>query len=437
VVAIVGKPNVGKSALFNRLIGRRKAIVAEEPGVTRDINYERITIDGVTFRLADSAGFGKSRDDISRIVRGLNSRLIDEASLIVFTCDIHGLNGEDFDLADVIRKSGKPCILTVNKADNTRLEEQIYDFFELGFDDPIPVSAGHGRNIERLKERIVRRLTDAVQGKDTGSVAVNPLHSGASRNGAPFLEIAIVGKPNVGKSSLLNLLVQKERSIVDAEPGTTRDSVDETVEFQGETVRFVDTAGLRKRRSIRESVEFYSLVRVERSIRMASVCVHVLDASAGITTQDKKIASIVTEAGRGMIIAANKWDLLAKEEALESRFIDEVYRIFPHIGYVDVVPVSAQTGFNIIRLLINCIKVYNNYNIFLKTSEINGLLGRLSLGQRGVKYGYQRSTAPPHFEFFVRNVDPRDSGFKRYLSNTLREQFGLRGIPVEITLRRT
>jgi GTP-binding protein len=439
LIAIVGKPNVGKSALFNRLIRKRKAIVAEEPGVTRDINYEFLSCEGISCRIADSAGYVRDQNDISRITRALNKQLIEEAGLILFTCEVQSLDSQDFELSGIIRKSGKPCILIVNKVDNEKLEEDVIDFFELGFDTPLPVSAAHGRNIAQLKHKLVGCVRDLqnVEGVVPGSSGKTMRESELSLGEeASFINVSIVGKPNVGKSSLLNLLVQKDRSIVMPEPGTTRDTVDETLLYNDRALRFIDTAGLRKRSKIRESVEFYSLVRTERAIAQSTVSILVLDATAGVSAQDKKIAWIIAGEKKGMIIAANKWDLLDDQQADENVFRDDIYYAFPHAQFADIVPLSAYTGHNKIILLKKIIRVYNNYHSTLQTAELNNFVGRLSHGRGDIKYGYQRGTAPPRFEFFIRNIDPGDINFKRYLTNSIRENFDLRGVPIEISLRK-
>jgi GTP-binding protein len=432
LVAIIGKPNVGKSALFNRLIGRRKAIVAEEPGVTRDINYESISLHGHRCRLADSAGFIRTKNDLDRITRVLNMRLIEEASLLLFTCEVGSMDSADFELAETVRRSGTPCILAVNKVDNERLEEQVYEFFELGFGAPVAVSASHGRNIKQLTGRIVE-LLPALEFPGQQDSEKN---SGGQYREENPITVAIVGKPNVGKSSLLNVLTREERAIVLPDPGTTRDALDEIVEFQGHTLRFIDTAGLRKQRKVRQSVEYYSTLRSERAIREATVSVLMIDATEGISSQDKKIAWTITEARRGLVIAANKWDLMNLQNRKESDFVEEIHYRFPHAAFAEVIPISAKDGYNIRRLLKNIVKVYNNYYSTIQTSDLNSFISRLQPGASEIKYGYQRGSAPPRFEFFVRNTDTDDTGFKRYLANSLRKGFDLSGVPLEISLRK-
>jgi GTP-binding protein len=439
LIAIVGKPNVGKSALFNRLIRKRKAIVAEEPGVTRDVNYEPLSLQGISCRVADSAGFVRDRDDISRITGASNRQLIDEAGLILFVCDVKSLDAQDFELSQIIRKSGKPCILIVNKVDNEKLEEHIIDFYELGFDEPLPVSASHGRNISSLKQVLAERVRDLQAAPESPPQSNHKIladqQSSMEEKASP-IGISIVGKPNVGKSSLLNLLVKKDRSIVLPEPGTTRDTVDETLVYNGMQLRFIDTAGLRKRGKVRENVEFYSLVRTERAIGQSTVSILVIDATEGVTAQDKKIAGIIAEKKKAMILAANKWDLMISRNMSQRMFQEDLYHDFPHVHFADLVPVSAHTGYNKKALLKKIVRVYNNYHSRLQTSELNSFISRLPHGRGDIKYGYQRRTAPPGFEFFIRHSDTEDVNFKRYLSNAIRQQFDLRGIPIEVTLRK-
>ncbi len=426
LVVIVGKPNVGKSALFNRIIRSRKAIVAEEPGVTRDVNYETVFHEGVKYRIADSAGFTKARGNLTRLTRELNVKLIKEATIIIFVSDIGDLGEEDFDLVEVVRKSGKPRILVINKCDNEKIQESYYDFFRLGLEDPLPISAIHGRNINLLRERIAESVRSFGDKEIAQKPSVNQ----------KVLNVAIVGKPNVGKSSLLNLLVQKNRALVTPEPGTTRDSVDEIMNFKGVTLRFIDTAGLRKKRKIRENVEFYSLVRTERAIKQSTVSILVIDSTQGITTQDKKIASIIDREKKGFVIAANKWDLAELENVPENDFIKDVYYDFPHVLYADIVTISALTGYNKTKLLKIILKVYNNYYKKIGTSNLNSLIHSLQGGAKDIKYGFQKSVAPHRFEFFVRNTEGKGENFKKYLINSIRESYDLRGVPIEVLLRK-
>lgn len=420
-IAIIGKPNVGKSSLFNRLIRRRKAIVAPDPGVTRDINYETLDIDEYQVNLADSAGVTRDFNDVHALTQKYNRTLIHEASLILFTCDIRNLDADDFEIAKLVRKSGKPALLVLNKADTARLGEDMYDFYSLGFNEPLPVSALHGRGISLLLEKIRERLSDIVPYRNI------PLQIEDSRT----IDVAIVGRPNVGKSSLLNLLAEMERSLVTPVPGTTRDSVDQDIHFSGYTFHLIDTAGMRRKRSVSENIEYYSLVRTKEAIKKATVVLLLIDAGKGIIKQDKKIADIVVQEKKALIIVANKWDTITREER---EFIQDVYDYFPHISFAGVLPFSAQTGYNKTKLLKKIIKVYNNYHKNIKTPQVNEFIQSLVKRQAVVKYGIQRKSGPPEFEFFVRHLQNR-TNFTRYVTNALRKHFDFEGVPISIVLR--
>ncbi|UCB46526.1 MAG: ribosome biogenesis GTPase Der [Spirochaetota bacterium] len=425
IVAIVGKPNVGKSSLFNRLVKRRKAIVFDEPGVTRDINYEVIRHSNLTYRLADSTGYFSEKDETGSLAQEMNRRLIKEATLILLTCDIKDLSRLDYDIAELVRKSGKPCILVINKVDNDRLLDNVYDFFDLGYEEPVTVSAVHGKNISILRERIFEYLNkyDSYSDKHIDTVK-------------PVIDIAIVGKPNVGKSSLLNLLVERPRSLVTPLPGTTRDTVDDIIEFEGIDFRFIDTAGIRKKKKALKSVEFFSILRAEKAIVNSILSILLIDAKDGISTQDKKIASIIVNERKGLIIAANKWDI-AKEMKLNfHEFKENMYYEFPHIRFAEVLPISAKTGYNKIKLLKKVLTVYNNYNRKIQTPQLNEVISKLSHHDIQVKYGYQRREAPPVFEFFINKKVKEIENFKRYAINIIRKNFAFTGVPIEIYLRK-
>lgn len=433
IVAIIGKPNVGKSSLFNRIIKKRKAIISEEPGVTRDINYEIITCGDAVFKLADSAGFTECGEDIiHKLTQKRNKLLIDEASIILFTCDVNTMDTRDFDIAQIIRKSGKPCILLINKVDNEKLREGIYDFFDLGLEEPLPISAIHGKNINTLKKILIAKILNIYKSRD-----LIPQNQGyVSSNNSHIINVAIVGKPNVGKSSLLNLLVNSERSLVTPDPGTTRDAVEETISYGGSMIKIVDTAGIRKRRKIRENIEFYSLVRAEKAVKESVLSILLIDAETGITTQDKKIASIVIKEKKGLIIAANKWDR-AKEKGIDQdEFIKDVYYFFPHISFAEVVTISAKTGYNKIKLLKKILTVYNNYNMMIKTRDLNSLLRNLVHPGAHIKYGIQKSSAPPVFEFFIGRTDINNTNFERFIVNSIRKNFEFKGVPIKVNLRK-
>ncbi len=431
IVAIVGKPNVGKSSVFNRLLGQRKAIVFDEEGVTRDVNYGVVRQEGLSYTIADSTGYVKDRNLSERV----NRKLIEKAKLVIFTCDTSGPTGEDYDITDLVRKSGKPFILLVNKADNEKSSRAAIDYYELGLRGvPIVVSAEHGRNFSELRDAISRELRRIGYGEKNDMSA--DASADAPSSPETGITVAIVGKPNVGKSSLLNLIVQSERSLVAPEPGTTRDTVDETILFSGTPLTIIDTAGIRKRRKNLKSVEFFSIVRAEAAIKNSSISVLLIDANSGITTGDKKIASVVVREKKGLIIAANKWDI-AKERGIQFKeFVENVYYQFPHVRYADVIPVSAMTGYNKIKLLKNIIAVYHNYTRSIRTSELNDLLKNYTHHGLGIKYGYQKSVSPPVFEFFVNKSAEQSDNFNRFMTNAIRKSFPFSGVPIEVILRK-
>jgi GTP-binding protein len=439
VVAIVGKPNVGKSSIFNRLIGRRKAIVAEEPGVTRDINYETIEINGKTVKLADSAGYSscsRSRAGAHPDTAAINENLIKQASLILLVCEPGGPDAEDFSVARKVRRSGKPCILVVNKIDSEKTSYGISDFFELGFENPIAVSASHGTNFETLERSIEEKIaSDGAFTYRAPSESGDPEAFPVAEDAEP-LRVAIVGKPNVGKSSLLNLFAGSERSLVSPEPGTTRDAVDETIEYRGHLFTFVDTAGIRRRSQIRENVEYYSILRAEKALSAARIAVQVIDAEQGITHQDKRIAYLAVGGKKGLVIAVNKWDRVQAKGARFAAYRTDLLDAFPHVFFAKMVPVSAKTGYNKIKLLNSILDVINNYNLRVKTSDLNSLARVLSLQGVRVKYGYQRSVSPPVFEFFLGGNVKNVENFKKFVVNSIRKRFGFEGVPMEVRLRK-
>ncbi|MFW6181059.1 MAG: ribosome biogenesis GTPase Der [Spirochaetota bacterium] len=428
LVAIVGKPNVGKSALFNRLIGRRKAIVDGQPGVTRDTGYARVRLDEREILLADSAGYVRKGEGVWEKTRTMNRVLIEEACCLVLVCDIQGLDRDDFDLAEQVRRSGKPVVLVVNKVDNPGRADERYDFYRLGVGDPLAVSALHGSNIDLLRRRVRDVLPPAPETLPPGEASGAGEHAG----GHP-IQVAIVGKPNVGKSSLLNLLAGGERSLVTPSPGTTRDTVDHTVRFARNTVSFLDTAGLRRRGKVRENVEYYATLRARDAIKRSTLCVQLIDAREGVTGQDKKITAAIVEARKGLILAANKWDLL--EQVDERAYFREAAASFPHISFAPFIGISAKTGYNKTKLLDYIVRVYINYNRTIKTSQLNDRISGLTLHRARVVYGVQVRSGPPRFEFFIKHGDPEDENLRKFIANRLRGQYPFEGVPLEVTMR--
>ena len=425
IIAIIGKPNVGKSSLFNRLIGRRKAIVAEESGVTRDINYEPVEINGITVRLADSGGIKKNNEEIHKKVLDLNRNLIKNSDIIIQVCDVRDISIEDHEISEILRKSSKPAILAVNKVDNDDLMNEFYDSYSLGIKTTIPISVLHNRGINELKDAITKMVTSFDNTNRKISIDSK----------TKTIDVAIIGRPNVGKSSLLNMIIGDERVIVSDFPGTTRDSIDEYIQFENYIIKIIDTAGIRKSKKIKQNIDFYSLIRVKDTIKNSTISILVIDASEGITSQDKKIADLVVKERKGLILAVNKWDIMMDQGVKERDYFDQIDYKFPHISFASRVPVSAIKGYNKIKLLKNIIKVYNNYTKKVKTGTINSILHRLTLHGIYIKYGYQRDTSPPVFEFFVNRFEKVNESYRRFIANNIRKNVDLEGVPINILIR--
>ncbi len=430
IVAIVGRPNVGKSTLFNRIMGRRISIVHDKPGVTRDRIYGETDWNGKHFTLIDTGGIEPSSSDI--ILRQMKRQAdfaIDTANLILFMVDAkEGMTHADLDVAQMLRKSGKPVILVVNKVDNYSETYHNYEFYQLGFGDPIYISAVHGLAIGDLLDKI----TDYIE------------KQGDNPEDEDITKVAIIGRPNVGKSSLINALLGEERVIVSDIPGTTRDAIDTYFEIGGKKMLFIDTAGLRRKSKINEDVEYYSSVRAIGAINRADVVLMVLDATEKITEQDKRIAGIAHEAGKATIIAVNKWDLVEKDTYTVQEFNNRIRTELAFMQYAPIVYVSAKTGQRINRIFTLIDTVMENYTLRVKTSTLNNLINEATAISepptiKGKKlkifYAVQTSVKPPTFVFFVNDTKLFHFSYERYLENTLRQVFGFEGTPIIIKPR--
>jgi GTPase len=477
-IAIVGRPNVGKSALFNRIVGRRIAIVHDQPGVTRDRITAEAEWHGRPFTLIDTGGIGllrreKSEDVIVRAAVDQVQLAIEAADVILLVVNVQeGVVPLDQEVAQRLRECGKPVFVVVNKTDNAKAETGAGEFAELGFERMFPVSAIHGLGLEDLLNAAVAALPKPVAGLEFGVSGSEPADTGSppeTRNQKPEttpLKLAIVGRPNVGKSSIINALTRSERVIVSPIPGTTRDAVDVPFEVETEGVRqsyvLIDTAGVRKRRSIDDSIEFFSVQRSEDSIRRADIVVFVLDAEAGILEQDKKIADMITDARRACIVVVNKWDLMA--DAVEKARLEEIERrnnkaqrhaprrlttlmefgewVQEKLFFLDYAPViftSAKSGFNLDRLLEAVRYVAAQLQQEIATSLLNRTLHDAverrqpvsNLGHR-LKFFYatQTAKAPPTFLLFVNRDDIFSDQYAKYLQGELRKAFGYEGCPI-------
>ena len=428
VVALVGRPNVGKSMLFNRLTGTRKAVVDDRPGVTRDRNYLETEWNGRPFLLVDTGGLLPSEEEgVTGLVRAQAESAIDEADVIVFLLDRGtGPVGIDTEIAALLRRSSKPIILAVNKVDSDAHEVDVPEFYALGLGDPVPVSALHGRRTGDLLDRIAESVPE---------VETPPEEAG--------IQIAVVGRPNVGKSSLVNRLVGEEVVIVDDAPGTTRDAIDTALTFDGQRYVLVDTAGLRKKSRIRRGVELYSTMRALRSIERSDIVVLVVDATAGITSQDARIAGFADETGKGLVLAFNKWDLVEKDDRTAGEYWRAAQSDLPFARYAPVVQISALTGQRVSRVLSLAREVFESASMKIPTSKVNDSIMRAadrrppSAGRRAnILYATQIGVRPPAFVVFVSDIRALDHNYRRYLANQLREEYGFVGTPIRIVARR-
>ncbi len=430
IVAIVGRPNVGKSTLFNRIIGKRVSIVDDKPGITRDRIYGETEWNGKNFTLVDTGGIEPSAKDI--ILNQMKRQAyfaINTADLILFMVDgKDGLTPTDSEVAQLLRKNGKPVLLVVNKVDNYKKSFHNYEFYKLGFGDPLFISAVHGLAIGDLLDEV----TDYIE-KPHISIEDDDI-----------IKIAIIGRPNVGKSSLINAVLGEERVIVSDIPGTTRDAIDSYFETNEKKMLFIDTAGLRKKSKISKDVEFYSNVRALGAIDRADVVLMVLDASQSISEQDKRIAGIAHDAGKAIIIIVNKWDLVEKDSHTMNDFNKKIKDEFAFIQYAPVVFISAKTGQRVNRIFELISFVMDYYTFRVKTNVLNELIREATAvseppsfkGRRlKIFYAVQTGIKPPTFVFFVNDTKLFHFSYIRYLENTLRQTFGFEGTPIIIKPR--
>lgn len=431
LVAIVGRPNVGKSTLFNRLIGEKKAIVDDVPGVTRDRLYGTAEWNGKKFTLIDTGGFvPKTEDEIEIAVREQAIIAIEEADAILFVCDGRdGITNYDIDIANILRRREKNVLLLVNKCDNSEQDQNSFEFHRLGLGKPYPISALSGRNSWEFLDDLVELLPEkTIKDED------------------PRLKIAIVGRPNVGKSSIVNALVGKPRSIVTDIPGTTRDSIDTIIKHYNEEIVLIDTAGLRRRSSIKESIEFYSVVRTVKAIERSDVAVVVIDATRGLEDQDKKIINSVEEARKGIIIAVNKWDLIEnKNEKTADEFKEKIYDQLQTYYYVPILFTSAVTKQRLIKIIEKAKEIKHNRMLRIQTSQLNkDILPELEKvpppAIRGkdlrINYITQTKTEPPVFVFFCNFPDLIPDSYKRFIEKVIRKKYNFEGTPISFVFRK-
>lgn len=429
IVAIVGRPNVGKSTLFNRIINERVAIVEDRPGVTRDRNYARASWMGHQFSIIDTGGITWEDSTIDEEIRAQAEIAIEEADVIVMLADAsQGVTSLDERIAHLLYRADKPVLLAVNKADNPEQRTDIYDFYSLGLGDPIPVSGSHGTGIGDLLDEVVKNFPADAENTEEGVIS-----------------FSVIGRPNVGKSSIVNRLLGEERVIVANEEGTTRDAIDTPFVKDGTKFRVVDTAGIRRRGKVYEKTEKYSVMRAMSAMERSDVAILVLDASTGIREQDKHVAGYAHEAGLGMIIAVNKWDLPKKDSSSGKDFEAVIREEFSYLDYAPIVFVSAKTGKNIDQLPKMVKEVYENKNQRIQSSVLNDLLLEASRlvpapmvkGKRlRVYYMTQVKTNPPTFVVFCNDPELMHFSYQRFLINQLRENFDFTGTPIKILPRK-
>ncbi|HRP01657.1 MAG TPA: ribosome biogenesis GTPase Der [Candidatus Kapabacteria bacterium] len=430
LVALVGRPNVGKSTLFNRLVGHKEAIVEDTPGVTRDRIYGFCEWNGLRFQVVDTGGFIPGTEDtMERAIREQAMNAVEEADVIVFVCDGRdGVTAFDIDIATILRSSSKPITLAINKCDNTRMESYSYEFHSLGIGNPFAISSLSGYGTGDLLDDVTNNLSKTVEAEEDNR-----------------LKIAIVGRPNAGKSSLTNALLGKERSIVTDIPGTTRDSVDSILKYHGEEIVLIDTAGLRKKSQVKENIEMYSIIRTGKAIERCDIAIILVDATRGLEDQDKKIINQVDVARKGIIIAINKWDAVEKDHKTADEFTKKIYEDLKMYDYVPVVFISALTKQRIIKVIELAKEIHEVRKERIKTHILNDVvLQELDKtpppSVRGydlrINYVTQVGTEPPLFALFSNHPTLIPDSYKRFIERAIRRNFPLKGTPISLVFRR-
>lgn len=437
LVAIVGRPNVGKSTLFNRLIGKRKAITHAAAGVTRDPVKNIWKHQDREVFLVDTGGIrSKGMQPLDQLVIQKSFQTIEEADCILLLTSIEGITGEDEELFEDLRPFTRKVLLVVNKVDTEERETLLGEFFGLGFGEPVPISAAHGRNCEDLADRVFSFLKE--NGKFQEGREVEEMEKSSS------LTLAVLGKPNTGKSTLVNRLLGKEVSIVSDIPGTTRDVVEGIFHFQGKKIRILDTAGIRRKTKVKEDVEYYSVHRAIEGIREADVICLLIDVEEGLTEQDKKIAAQVVKKGRGIILVVNKWDMVKGGKRVFREVEDRIRFQFPVLDFAPIVPISAKAGFNVETLIKTAFSLKKQLHTRIDTSILNRALAQWTeknpppqIGKKKYKVRFitQVRASPVRFVLFVNRKEGFPGFYVGYIRNRLREDFHLPSIPVEIELK--
>lgn len=430
VAAIVGRPNVGKSTLFNRLVGRRVSIVEDTPGVTRDRIYAETEWNGLNFLLVDTGGIDHSSDEIiPSKMRAQADVAIDSADVIIFIVDGKaGLTSADREIGQLLQKRAKHVILTVNKSDKSTLPDSYYDFYELGLGDPVAVSAANMLGLGDLLDRVVENFPESQEDDEEEE----------------DIKIAVIGRPNTGKSSLVNAITGEERVIVSNIAGTTRDSIDLPFEYEEQKYTLIDTAGIRRKKNVDENIEKYSIIRSISAIERSDVCVLMIDAVEGVTEQDKKIGGMAHDAGKGVIIAVNKWDLIEKDNHTMSKFTQDVRRELSFMPYAKLLFISARTNQRLLNVLMEAKAVAEHRALRISTGKLNAILEDAMMmkqppsdkgKQLKIYYATQVGVKPPLFSFQVNKRDLMHFSYSRYLENKLREAYDFSGTSVKFVFR--
>ncbi|MDU4799402.1 MAG: ribosome biogenesis GTPase Der [Clostridium butyricum] len=430
IVAMVGRPNVGKSTLFNRLAGKRISIVQDTPGVTRDRVYAEAEWLTHTFTMIDTGGIEPERNDI--IVQQMRRQAniaIETADVIVFIVDVkEGLTAADHEVATMLRKSKKPVVLVVNKVDSLKEEDNAWEFYNLGIGDPITISASQGLGLGDMLDRVVENFDSSIYEQDEDE----------------YIRIAMIGKPNVGKSSLINKLLGEDRVIVSEVAGTTRDAIDSELETEEGKFILIDTAGLRRKSKVKEEIERYSVVRTYAAIERSDVCILMIDAQEGITEQDEKIIGYAHEMRKAIMIIVNKWDLVEKDDKTLDNFKRDLQGKLKFINYAEYLFISALTGQRTHKVLQMARKCYDNYNKRVSTGILNDVISKavlmkeppvVGLKRMKIYYATQVATRPPKFVFFVNDSEARHFSYERYIENQLRDSFDFKGTGIQIEYR--
>ena len=428
-IALVGRPNVGKSTIFNRLVGKKQAIIEDTPGVTRDRIYGVAKYFEHKFNIIDTGGIDLGEEKFNKEIKMQAELAIDEADVVIFIVDgKEGMTANDLAVRDILRKSNKKVIVAINKIDNNKAKDNIYDFYELGFDYYIPISGSHNIGIDELLEEATRDF------KEDTSEEYSP----------DIVKFCVIGRPNVGKSSLVNAILNEDRAIVSDIAGTTRDSVDTMFTYEKEKFVVIDTAGMRKKGRIYEQVERYSLLRSMKAINRSDVCLIVINAEEGIIEHDKHIASYAVEEGKAVVLVVNKWDTIDNKDEAIKEFTKKVRAEFQFLSYAPIVFLSAKTKKRLHTLMPNIIKVYNNANRQIKTSLLNDVIRDAVLYQAPPSYKSRRlkiffvaqsGVAPQKITFHVNNKGLVHFSYERYLENKIRESFDLEGAPIEFQFK--